>query len=240
MPAHRFLVKFTTQESAKIARSLKTLGFTFSELLDAACVVATFEHNPVPVDKAEITYIKGPSPCVTYPSSPPPPSFVISLSPPMEVKANLPIVPPCSITLTDRLPAPIDRRKHVVSALVFAPFRFSYAPLAPLPRTGRARLLAAMRLAKQHYDGWLANPCLPHLFAALAPHIAPTVTVTVAENQPRGKYAPVMSNVGRADDYVTPVWPKGAGEGERGERAPVIRVEDMHMACRIGRVWFRP
>ena len=75
MPAHRFLVKFTTQESAKIAQSLKTLGFTFSELLDAACVVATFEHNPVPVDKAETTYIKGPSPCVTYPSFPPP-SFV--------------------------------------------------------------------------------------------------------------------------------------------------------------------
>ena len=62
---HRFLVKFATQESAKIAQSLKTLGFTFSELLDAACVVATFEHNPIPLDKVESAHIKGGSPCVT-------------------------------------------------------------------------------------------------------------------------------------------------------------------------------
>ena len=154
------------------------------------------------------------------------------------MQENLPIAPPSSITLTDRLPTPIDRRKYLVSALVFAPYRFPYAPLAPLPRTGRARLLVAMGLAKQHYDGWLANPCLPHLFAALAPHIAPTVAVTVAEDQPHGTYAPVMSNVGRADDYVAPVWPRG--RDSEGEGAPVIRVEDMHMACRIGRVWFRP
>ena len=89
-----------------------------------------------------------------------------------------------------------------------------------------------MRLAKQHYDGWLANPCLPHLLAVLAPHVAPTVAVT--KDKPGGTYTPIMSNVGRVEDYVAPVWPEGSGEGA------VIRVEDMHLACRVGGAWFKP
>ena len=54
---HRVLVKFTVEESARIARALKTLGFTFSELLDAACVLAAFELNPVPADKVDTAYM---------------------------------------------------------------------------------------------------------------------------------------------------------------------------------------
>ena len=59
--ARRLLVKFTVQESAKIVNALKTLGFTFSELLDAACLVAAFEQNPVPADKIDTAHIKGAS-----------------------------------------------------------------------------------------------------------------------------------------------------------------------------------
>ena len=54
---HRILAKFTMEESAKITRVLKTLGFTFSELIDAACVLAAFEQHPVPKEKVETAYI---------------------------------------------------------------------------------------------------------------------------------------------------------------------------------------
>ena len=53
----RVLVKFAVEESARIARALKTLGFTFSELIDAACVLAAFEQNPVPADKVDPAYM---------------------------------------------------------------------------------------------------------------------------------------------------------------------------------------
>ena len=46
----RFIVTLTAQESAQIARALKTLGFTFSELIDAATALATLELNPITDD----------------------------------------------------------------------------------------------------------------------------------------------------------------------------------------------
>ncbi|KAM5545231.1 hypothetical protein V8D89_001342 [Ganoderma adspersum] len=199
--ARRFLVKFTVQESAKIVQALKTLGFTFSELLDAACLLVAFEQNPAPANKLEAAHVKG---------------------------ASL-------ITLTDRLPPSIDRRRHLVSCLVFAAYRLDCAPLSPL--AGKARLLAALRQAKDHYDGWLANPCLPHFIAELCPHIAPTKeTVAAMSPPPGGPHVPMMTNVGRIEDYVAPVWPSGEGKGEEA----VIRVEDMHLACRMGSVWVQP
>lgn len=54
---HRLLVKFTAEESAKISRALKTLGFTFSELIGAACVLAAFEQNAVPADKVDTAFM---------------------------------------------------------------------------------------------------------------------------------------------------------------------------------------
>ena len=54
---HRILTKFTMEESTKIKGVLKTLGFTFSELIDAACVLAAFEQHPVPAEKVETAYI---------------------------------------------------------------------------------------------------------------------------------------------------------------------------------------
>ncbi|PIL29518.1 hypothetical protein GSI_08326 [Ganoderma sinense ZZ0214-1] len=200
--AHRLLVRFTVQESAKIGQALKALGFTFSELLDAAGLLAAFAHNPVPAGKVDTALIKG---------------------------ASL-------ITLTDRLPPAVDRRRHLVSCLVFAAYRLPYAPLAALP-AGRARLLAALRETKEHYDAWLANPCLPHLVAEFGPYIAPT---KVVEAPPPGPYVPMMTNVGRVEDYVAPVWPREGEEGGASGGEKVIRVEDMHMVCRMGRVWVQP
>ena len=90
-----------------------------------------------------------------------------------------------------------------------------------------------MRQVKEQYDAWLAEPCLAHLIAALAPQIAPT---KAAEQPPPGvrTFAPTMTNVGRVENYVAPVWPRGAG------REAVIRVSEMHIACRMGSVWFTP
>ncbi|PIL29505.1 hypothetical protein GSI_08313 [Ganoderma sinense ZZ0214-1] len=199
--AHRLLVKFTTGETAKITRALKTLGFTFSELIDAAAIVAAFEHKPVPADEVDTTRVNG---------------------------ASL-------IAITDRLPPTVDRRRHLVSCMVYTPYRILYAPLAPL--TGKARLLAAMRQAKEQYDAWLAEPCLPHLIAALAPQISPNKP---AQPPPpgRGVFAPTMTNVGRVENYVALGWPRGAGAGDSEE--VVVRVDGMHIACRMGSVWYTP
>ncbi|PIL29514.1 hypothetical protein GSI_08322 [Ganoderma sinense ZZ0214-1] len=133
LKAHRLLIKLIAEESAHIGRALKTLGFTFTELIEAAVAVAVFEQNPVPADKAD-------SPCGRRGSP---------------------------IALTDRLPPSVDRRRHVVSCRATTPFRIDYAPLVPL--AGKARLLAAMRQQQAHYAWRLANPCLPHLLAELAP-----------------------------------------------------------------------
>ncbi|KAI1784990.1 hypothetical protein LXA43DRAFT_1100837 [Ganoderma leucocontextum] len=65
------------------------------------------------------------------------------------------------IAITDSLPPTVNRRKNIVSCLVYTPYRINYAPLSTL--TGKAGLLAAMRQAKGQYDAWLPNPCLPHL-----------------------------------------------------------------------------
>ena len=54
---HRFVVTFTAQESAQIGRALKSLGFTFTELVDAATALATFELNPIPDDKLDGAHI---------------------------------------------------------------------------------------------------------------------------------------------------------------------------------------
>ena len=87
-----------------------------------------------------------------------------------------------------------------------------------------------MRQVKAQYDAWLAELCLPHLIAELAPQIVPTK----AEHPPPGPgtFAPTMTNVGRVEHYVAPVW-------RRGEEV-VIRVDEMHIACRMGSVWFTP
>ncbi|KAI1783494.1 hypothetical protein LXA43DRAFT_1102476 [Ganoderma leucocontextum] len=200
---HRFLVKFTAEESAKIRRALKNLGFRFSELLDAACILAAFEQNPVPADQVETAYMKS--------------DMIVSL--------------------TERLPPLVDRRKHLVSCVVFASYRMDYAPLATLPR-GRARLLAAMRQAKAQYDWWLANPHLPHL-SHLCEEFALRFTASSKEPAPpRGPYAPRMSNIGRVEDYVALVWPRdGDRDGPPGE-GPVVRVDEIHTACRM--VDFQP
>ena len=95
-----------------------------------------------------------------------------------------------------------------------------------------------MRQVKGQYDAWLTEPCLAHLIAALAPQIAPT---KAAERPAPGvrAFAPTMTNVGRVENYVAPVWPRdGTEKGEKGE--VVIRVSEMHIACRMGSVWFTP
>ncbi len=128
----------------------------------------------------------------------------------------------------------MDRRKHLVSCILLAPSRIDYSPLAAVPH-GRARLLAAMRQAKAEYNWWLANPCLPHVLAELAPRIAPTVKATHAAAPPGsapGMHAPTTTNVGRVEQFLAPVWPRdsdGTG-GACGEA--VIRVDEMHLACR--------
>ena len=53
---------------------------------------------------------------------------------------------------------------------------------------------------------------------------------------PGGPHAPMMTNVGRVEDYVGSVWPSGGD----GDGAPVIRVEDVHLACRMGSMWGQP
>ncbi|KAM5545228.1 hypothetical protein V8D89_001339 [Ganoderma adspersum] len=221
---HRLLLKFTADESAKIARTLKALGFTFSELLDAACILSAFEQNPVPADEAETAFM------------------------------NRDIV----VSLTDRLrlPPSADARKHLVSCLAFMPSRTAYAPLAALPR-GRARILAAMRQVKAQYAALLANPCFPHLLAALAPRIAPTRAGGAAMAPGAGEstsaaartHALTVTNVGRVENYVAPVWPphphphsdggRAHGGTEAGAGAgagAVIRVDDVHLAVR----WCNP
>ncbi|KAI1783945.1 hypothetical protein LXA43DRAFT_1067184 [Ganoderma leucocontextum] len=63
---HRLLIKFTAAESAKITQTLKALGFTFSELIDAAAIVAAFEQNPVPADKVGTARVNGASLYVAF------------------------------------------------------------------------------------------------------------------------------------------------------------------------------
>ncbi|PIL29515.1 hypothetical protein GSI_08323 [Ganoderma sinense ZZ0214-1] len=204
---HRVLVKFTLEESAKIARALKTLGFTFSELVDAACILAAFEQNPVPPDEVETAFM------------------------------NSEIV----VSLTDRLPPPTDPRKHLVSCLAFMLSRTDYPLLGSQPR-GRARLLAAMRAVKAQYDWLLANPCLPHLSAELAPRIAPTKAELAGTGKGAGAGAGThgltVTNIGRVENYVAPVWPgcSGSGSGRSGSGKAVIRVDEMHLAVR----WCNP
>ncbi|KAM5531304.1 hypothetical protein V8D89_015019 [Ganoderma adspersum] len=190
----RFHVTFTAQESTRIAQALKSLGFTFSELLDAATALATFEMNPVSEDKFETARV-----------------------------ANDVSV----VSMTDRLPSTIDRRKHIVSCLVNTPLTIHYAPLVKL--SGKARLIAALKQAKEQYDVWLANPCLPHLTAELA-RIAPPKEVAPSLSP----FAPSMTNIGRVENYVATVWPKDVRPGE----VPVFRVDQMHIAFRMA--WIRP
>ena len=38
-----------------------------------------------------------------------------------------------------------------------------------------------------------------------------------------------MTNVGRVENYIAPVWPRDVKPGE----VPVFRVEQMHLACRL-------
>lgn len=190
----RFHVTFTVQESAKITQDLKTLGFTFSELLDAATILATFELNPVPDDQVETARV-----------------------------ANDVSV----ISITDRLPPTIDRRKHIVSCLANSPLTIHYAPLAKL--SGKARLIAAMRQAKDQYDAWLANPCLPHMTAELA-RIAPPRELAPSLSP----YAPYMTNIGKVENYIATVWPRDVQPGE----APIFRVDQMHIGFR--KAWVRP
>ncbi|EJF63217.1 hypothetical protein DICSQDRAFT_55910 [Dichomitus squalens LYAD-421 SS1] len=185
----RFVVTFTAQESAKIAQALKTLGFTFSELIDAATALATLELNPIPDNELEGAHID-----------------VGGL-----------------IAINDRLPPNIDRRRHIVSCMVNAPLAIYYAPLAKL--TGKPRLLAAMKQAKEQYDDWLANPCLPHLAAELA-RLAPMKTASPPSRSP---FATNVTNVGRVENYIAPVWPRDVKPGE----VPVFRVEQMHLTCRL-------
>ena len=56
-------------------------------------------------------------------------------------------------------------------------------------------------------------------------------TVAAMSPPPRGLHVPTMTNVGRMEDYVAPVQPSGDGQ------EAVIRVEDMHLVCRMGSVW---
>ncbi len=131
------------------------------------------------------------------------------------------------VSITDRLPSAIDRRKHIVSCLVNTPLTIHYAPLAKL--SGKARLIAALKQAKDQYDAWLANPCLPHMSAELA-RIAPPRELAPSLSP----YAPSMTNLGRVENYVATVWPRDVRSGE----IPVFRVDQMHIGLRMA--WVRP
>ena len=86
-----------------------------------------------------------------------------------------------------------------------------------------------MRQAKDQYDAWLANPCLPHVSAELA-RIAPTKKIIPSPSP----FAPSMTNIGRVENYVATVWPKNVRPGD----VPVFRVDQMHIGFRM--VWARP
>ena len=112
-----------------------------------------------------------------------------------------------------------------MSCIASVPFVVYYAPLVKL--TGKARLVAAMEQAKEQYDEWLANPCLPHMTAELT-RLAPMKTALPLTLETD------MNNVGRVENYIAPVWPKDTKPGE----VPVFRVEKMHLACRLN--WPHP
>ena len=213
----RFIVTFTAQESAQIARALKTLGFTFSELIDAATALATLELNPITDDdKLASAHADVGGMYVPF--------FRLSL---FDTKLNL-VLRYDSVALNDRLPPTIDRRRHIVSCMAITPLTIRYGPLAKL--NGKARLVAAMQQAKEQYHEWLANPCLPHLMSELS-RIAP-----VKEASPPGPspFGATMTNVGRVESYVSAIWPRNVQPGE----APVFRVEQMHIGHRS--TWVRP
>ena len=110
-----------------------------------------------------------------------------------------------------------------------------------------------MRQRQAHYAWWLANPCFPHLFAELAPRIVPTAAAhsrpgTGARTPGRSMHVPGVTNIGRVENYVAPMWPRnahpsasvvdrdtlrGAGAGA-GAGARAIRVDEMHLAIRMG------
>ncbi|KAI1783952.1 hypothetical protein LXA43DRAFT_1101933 [Ganoderma leucocontextum] len=95
--AHQFLVKFTVQESAKITQAPKTLRLTFSKLLDAACIVASFEQNPVPAHEVDAAPMKGSQPQHRAHRLPPflrrpqPPSSPVSSPRPSTASTTLPL-----------------------------------------------------------------------------------------------------------------------------------------------------
>ncbi|PIL30306.1 hypothetical protein GSI_07490 [Ganoderma sinense ZZ0214-1] len=64
LKTHRLLVKLTVNESGIIVRALRTLGFSFPALLDAAPPFAVLEQNPVPAYKVPFAYVQGASPYV--------------------------------------------------------------------------------------------------------------------------------------------------------------------------------
>ncbi|KAI1783780.1 hypothetical protein LXA43DRAFT_1067335 [Ganoderma leucocontextum] len=189
---HRLLIKFTAAESAKIMQTLKALGFTFSELIDAATIVAAFEQNPVPADKADTAHHRDHRP------------------PPAHRR------PPQAHRLLHRLHTLPHRLRPAL------PARRQGAPArGDAPGKGAVR-----RVARE--------PMPPAPIAELAPQIAPTKADHKTPGP--GTYAPTMTNVGRVENYVAPLWPRDLRPGE----APVIRMDDMHIACRMGSVWFTP
>lgn len=141
-----------------------------------------------------------------------------------------------------------------MSSLALVRERIHYAPLAALP-PGKERLLTAMRQAKALYNWWLGNPCFPHLLSELAPCISPRAvepdsgrsTGSPTPYLGMGTYYPTVTNVGRVENYVAPVWPRGSSESatdaDGGQERPrggtgeaAIRVDEMNLALR----WWTP
>ena len=53
----RLLVEFTPEESASILQGVKRLGFTSSQLLEAAVALATYSLNPISVEASSEAHV---------------------------------------------------------------------------------------------------------------------------------------------------------------------------------------
>ncbi|PIL25978.1 hypothetical protein GSI_11732 [Ganoderma sinense ZZ0214-1] len=133
----RLLVELTPEESANILQGVKRLGFTSSQLLEAAVALATYSLNPISAEASSDAH-------VTFGSS------LISLGrylvPPHSAKGHF-------ISRFVLVPVSVSWRD------------ISGSESASDVEADKRRLLAAMATVKEQYAEYLSNPCTPQLMA---------------------------------------------------------------------------
>lgn len=78
-----------------------------------------------------------------------------------------------SVSLERYMKSHVDPRTHIISSFSIMPLRFSMAQVL-MERSEKKRLIMTAKLLQERFDRYLADPCLPHLFAGLQSIVPPT------------------------------------------------------------------